>query len=79
MPESKAGISKPAQRITDGKHLIAMNILGSGAPARRFVSHYNWMIPRFRPTVTAWVLSLASSFERMLFTWPLTVSSLMDN
>ena len=36
------------------------------------------MIPRFSPRVTAWVRSLAPSLERMLFTWPLTVSSVIE-
>ena len=31
-------------------------------------SNYNAMIPRFNPTVTAWVRPLAPSLERMLFT-----------
>src|ERR1700739_428945 len=36
---------------------------------------YNSMIPRFKAAVTAWVRSLTPSLERMLLTWPLTVSS----
>ena len=37
------------------------------------------MIPRFTAIVTAWVLSCALNFERMLFTCPLTVSSLIES
>ena len=37
------------------------------------------MIPRFSPMVTAWVRSLAPSLARMFFTWPFTVSSLMES
>jgi hypothetical protein len=40
---------------------------------------YKSMMPRFSPMVTAWVRSFAPSFERMFLTWPLTVSSVIDN
>ena len=37
------------------------------------------MIPRFSAIVTAWVRSLAPSFERIFLTWNLTVSSVIES
>ena len=36
-------------------------------------------MPRLMPIMAAWVRSLAASLERMLFTRPLTVSSLIES
>jgi hypothetical protein len=43
------------------------------------VGNYSSMIPRLNPIITAWVRSLAPSLERMFFTRPLTVSSVIDS
>ena len=43
--------------------------------AERLLHCSNEMMPRLSAIVTAWVRSLTPSLEKMLLTWPLTVSS----
>jgi hypothetical protein len=44
-----------------------------------FEGDHSSMIPRFSPIVTACVRSFAPNLERMLLTWPLTVSSVIES
>ena len=63
-----------------GKDRVPIRVRDSlitGVQIHPFGGVYSSMIPRFSAIVTAWVRSLAPSLDKILLTWPLTVSSVI--
>ena len=68
----RGGAKRPPLRARGRDSLGSADAGNGGARGSRC---YSSMIPLFRPMIAAWVRSLASSFDRMLLTRPLIVSS----
>src|SRR4029450_7040184 len=70
------GMERP-RHLSSGAHARRGRAPGSARPPPAVPDH-NSLRPRLSPLNTAWVRSLASSFERMLLTWLLIASSVAE-